>query len=305
MKHIHLGNSDLKASELIMGCMRIDALTESKLDELIQTALDQGISLFDHADIYGGGKCESRFGKYLKKHPHKRHSMLIQSKCGIRQGFYDLSKAHILKSVDDILKRLGTDYLDLFLLHRPDTFIEPSEVAEAFDLLASQGKVRHFGVSNMSSHQVDFLKTAVRQSLIVNQLQFSPVHANLVTSGLQVNTAFKGANNTDGNMLEYSRMNQMTLQAWSPFQYGFFEGIYIDHPDFTTLNQALMVLADEKGVTKSAIAASWILSHPAKMQVILGTTNPNRLIEICKASDITLSKKEWYDIYLAAGHTLP
>ncbi len=305
MKQIDMGHSGLKASEIVMGCMRIDTLTEEQLDTHVKTALEQGVTLFDHADIYGAGTCEVNFGKLLKNQPHLRDMLLLQSKCGIRPGFYDLSKDYILTSVDGILKRLQTDYLDLLILHRPDTLLEPHEVAEAFDVLCSSGKVKHFGVSNMNSYQIDLLKTAVNQPLLVNQIQFSPLHAGIVTTGIQANTHFEGAVNRDGHVLEYSRIHKMTLQAWSPFQFGFFQGNYIDHPSFLELNKALARLASEKGVTKSAIAIAWILSHPAKMQAIVGTHILQRLVEICQASHVTLTRSEWYEVYLAAGHVLP
>jgi predicted oxidoreductase len=305
MKLIDMGESGLLASEVVMGCMRLDVLTEKELEELVNVAIEQGINLFDHADIYGAGACETNFGTLLKKQPHIRESILLQSKCGIRPGYYDLSKSYILESVDGILKRLQTDYLDVFILHRPDTLLEPEEIAEAFENLQRVGKVKHFGVSNMNSYQIELLKTAVKQPLIINQLQFSPIHASIVTSGIQSNTHFPGASNRDGHILEYSRIHKMTLQAWSPFQYGFFDGVYIDHPDYEELNEVLSRFAMEKKTTKAAIAVAWILTHPARMQTIVGTTNSQRLLDICEASEIKLTRAEWYEIYLAAGHVLP
>lgn len=305
MKQIQLGNSALEASEIVLGCMRIDNMSVKELTTYVDHAIEEGITLFDHADIYGKGKCEELFGQMLQERKGMRESIQIQSKCGIRKGFYDFSKSHLLNSVDGILQRLQTDYLDLLILHRPDTLMEPEEVAEAFDLLQASGKVRNFGVSNFNSMQIELLKKYVKQPLLVNQLQFGIMHAEMVSSGIQANTLFDGSVDRDGHLLEYSRLNDMTIQAWSPFQYGFFEGIFIDNELFPELNQVLARIAEEKGVSKSAIAVAWILRHPAKMQTIVGTTNLNRLKEICKASNVQLTREEWYEIYRAAGNRLP
>ncbi|WP_243387377.1 aldo/keto reductase [Bacillus kexueae] len=305
MKQIQLGNSALEASEIVLGCMRIDNMSVKELTTYVDHAIEEGITLFDHADIYGKGKCEELFGQMLQERKGMRESIQIQSKCGIRKGFYDFSKSHILNSVDGILQRLQTDYLDLLILHRPDTLMEPEEVAEAFDLLQASGKVRNFGVSNFNSMQIELLKKYVKQPLLVNQLQFGIMHAEMVSSGIQANTLFDGSVDRDGHLLEYSRLNDMTIQAWSPFQYGFFEGIFIDNELFPELNQVLARIAEEKGVSKSAIAVAWVLRHPAKMQTIVGTTNLNRLKEICKASNVQLTREEWYEIYRAAGNRLP
>ena len=302
---MNIGNSSLTASEIVLGCMRISEMSVSELSRYIDEAIEAGITMFDHADIYGKGRCEELFGEVLASRPHLRERIRIQSKCSIRDGYYDLSKEHILASVDGILKRLQTDYLDMLLLHRPDTLMEPEEVAEAFDRLHASGKVHHFGVSNFNSMQIELLQAHVNQPIIANQMQFSIMHANLVTSGIQVNTLFDGAINRDGHILEYCRLKHITIQAWSPFQYGFFEGVFIDNEKFPEVDEVLGQLAEEKGVSKSAIAVAWILRHPANMQVIVGTTNSARLKDICQASHVQLSRQEWYEIYRAAGHRLP
>jgi predicted oxidoreductase len=236
---------------------------------------------------------------------HLRERIQIQSKCGIRDGYYDFSKSHILESVDNSLKRLKTDYLDLLILHRPDALMEPEEVAEAFEQLEHSGKVRHFGVSNMNSMQIEFLKSCVKQPLIVNQLQLSIMHSNMINTGLQVNTNFDGSFDRDGSILDYSQLNHMTPQAWSPFQYGFFEGAFVDNEKFPELNMVLDRIAQENNVSKSAIAVAWILRHPAKIQTVVGTTNLKRLKDISKSSEIELSRKDWYEIYRVAGNVLP
>lgn len=305
MKKIDIGKSGFKASEIVLGCMRINKMSVEELSKHVDTAIAEGITLFDHADIYGQGYCEELFGNMLISRKGLRGKIQIQSKCSIRDGYYDFSKEHILNSVDGSLKRLKTDYLDLLILHRPDTLMEPEEVAEAFDILHTSGKVHNFGVSNFNSMQIELLKSYVRQPVLVNQLQFSIMHSGIVNSGIQANTPFDGAVDRDGSVLEYSRLNNITLQAWSPFQYGFFEGVFIDNDKFYELNQVMGRIAMGKGISKSALAVAWILRHPAKMQTIVGTTNSERLRDICTASNVELSRKEWYEIYRAAGNRLP
>ena len=305
MNKIDIGKSGLEASEIVLGCMRIDKMSVEELSNYVDTAMAEGITLFDHADIYGKGYCEELFGKMLASRAGLREKIQIQSKCSIRDGYYDFSKEHILTSVDKSLQRLRTDYLDLLILHRPDTLMEPEEVAEAFDILQSSGKVCNFGVSNCNSMQIELLKSCVKQPLLVNQMQFSIMNSGMVNSGIQVNTSFEGSIDRHGSILEYCRLKNITLQAWSPFQYGFFEGIFIDNDKFPELNQVLGRIATEKGVSKSAIAVSWILRHPAKMQTIVGTTNTERLKDICTASNVELSRAQWYEIYRVAGNRLP
>lgn len=303
MKTINIGN--MTASAISLGCMRMSNLEKNQVDAIMETAISNGINYFDHADIYGGGNSEKLFGEYLKRHAGVRDKIFIQTKCAIHDGQFDFSKEHILKSVEGSLERLGVDYVDALLLHRPDTLMEPEEVAEAFDILESSGKVRSFGVSNQNLMQIELLKTAVKQPLIVNQLQFSVTEAGLVTSGMNVNMKNPESVMHDGGLLEYSRINNITIQAWSPFQHGFFAGSYIDNDDFPKLNAKLAEIGEKYGLTKTGVAAAWILRHPAKMQLIAGTMNPERLESICQASNVTLTRAEWYEIYRAAGHSLP
>ena len=304
MKNIRIGNK-LDASAVSLGCMRMGGLEEKKVDAIMDAAIENGINFFDHADIYGKGNAEKVFGKYLKRHHDKREKMIIQTKCAIHDGQYDFSKEHILKSVDVSLLRLGIDYIDVLLLHRPDTLMEPEEVREAFDKLESSGKVRCFGVSNQNMMQMELLKTAVKQPLIINQLQFSVTEAGMVTSGMNVNMKNSESVVHDGLFLEYSRIKGITIQAWSPFQYGFFKGNFVDNDEFPELNDKLSEIGEKYGLTRTGVAAAWILRHPANMQLIAGTMNPLHLKEICKASDVKISRSEWYEIYRAAGHTLP
>ena len=304
MKQIQLGASSQMVSSVILGCMRINGAKDPV--KVIETAYDNGINFFDHADIYGGGECESIFADALAKTSLKREDLFIQTKCGIVPGvMFDFSKKHIIESVEGSLQRLKMDYVDALLLHRPDTLVVPSEVAEAFDELEKSGKVRHFGVSNQKPMQIDLLKKYVKQPLLANQLQFGLKHSGMIDQGIHVNMTDDGSVDHDGSVLDYSRLNDMTIQAWSPYQYGFFEGVFIGNEKFPELNQALDNLAEKYGTTPTGLAAAWILRHPANMQVIAGTMNPGRIEEIAKASEIQLTREDWYELYRAAGNILP
>lgn len=304
MKQIQLGASTQMVSSVILGCMRINGAKDPV--KVIETAYDNGINFFDHADIYGGGECESIFADALAKTSLKREDLFIQTKCGIVPGvMFDFSKKHIIESVEGSLQRLNMDYVDVLLLHRPDTLVDPSEVAEAFDELEKSGKVRHFGVSNQKPMQIDLLKKYVKQPLLANQLQFGLKHSGMIDQGIHVNMTDDGSVDHDGSVLDYSRLNDMTIQACSPYQYGFFEGVFIGNEKFPELNQVLDNLAEKYGTTPTGLAAAWILRHPANMQVIAGTMNPGRIEEIAKASEIQLTREDWYELYRAAGNILP
>lgn len=305
MQKIELGKSGLFVPEIAIGCMRINTLTAKEANKYIGIALESGANFFDHADIYGGGKSEEIFADAISMSPAVREKVILQSKCGIKKGMYDFSKEHILSSVDGILKRLKTEYLDILLLHRPDALAEPEEVAEAFDTLYKSGKVRHFGVSNHNPYQIMLLEKYLNQKIEVNQLQFSITNAGMVSSGLNVNTEYDEAVNRDGSVLDFCRLNDITVQPWSPFQYGFFSGVFIGNEKFPELNRKLDEIAEKYGVTSTTAALAWILRHPAKMQPVIGTMNVTRLNECIKASDIRLTRKEWYEIYLSAGYKLP
>lgn len=304
MRDIKIGGL-VDASAVSMGCMRMCDAHKKDVAKIIETGFECGITHFDHADIYGGGESEIRFGNYLKENPSFRDKIVLQTKCGIRKGMFDFSKEHIINSVEGSLKRLGVDSIDILLLHRPDTLMEPEEVAEAFDELQSTGKVKNFGVSNHNSMQIELLKTAVKQPIIANQMQFSITECGMVSSGLNVNMKNDESVMHDGMLLEYSRINNVTIQTWSPFQAGFFGGSFIGNKKFPELNKQLKELAKKFDATPTAIASAWILRHPAKMQLISGSMNPDRIKEICLGADITLSKQDWYSLYLAAGYRLP
>ncbi|MBY0755312.1 aldo/keto reductase [Clostridium sardiniense] len=308
MKYLNISNTELKSSNIIMGNMRINELSLDGAEKLIRTAMDEGINFFDHADIYGSGECEEMFSTAIKMNSDIREKMILQSKCGIntKGNYYDLSKDYILNSVDGILSRLKTDYLDILLLHRPDTLVEPEEVAEAFSKLKESGKVKHFGVSNHNPAQIELLQKYTDEKLIINQLQFGAAHTNIVDSGIAVNMDINQSFDRDGSVLEYCRLKDITIQAWSPFQHGFFDGVFLgDMEKFPELNQTINELAEKYGVTSTAIATAWITRHPANIQVILGTTKPSRIIDACKGSDIPLTRQEWYKIYKAAGNMVP
>ncbi|MEU6857295.1 aldo/keto reductase [Glycomyces sp. NPDC046736] len=309
MRTLDIPDARPRPSNVVLGLMRIGALDDDAIRTLFDTALEVGVNVFDHADIYGSERheCEDRFGKALKLTDEDREAIVIQSKVGIREGFFDFSKEHILRSVDESLAALRTDYLDLLLLHRPDTLVEPDEVAEAFDELEADGKVRQFGVSNHTPGQIELLKTAVRQPLRYNQVQLSITHAPLIASGVAANmSGLDQSVDRDRGLLDYSRLNGMTLQAWSPFQRGFFDGVFLgDREHHPELNDALDDIAAAYDTTPTAIAVAWITRHPANMQVVLGTTNPDRVRESAAGSDIPLTREQWYRLFRAAGHTLP
>lgn len=308
MKTYDLPGTDLHASSIVLGLMRIESLADEEIRTLVETARDAGVSVFDHADIYGSERhaCERRFGDAVS-FGADRDDVVIQSKVGIRDGFYDFSADHILATVDESLAALRTDRLDILLLHRPDTLVEPAEVAAAFDTLHSSGKVRHFGVSNHTPGQIEVLKTAVRQPLIVNQVQLSITHAPLVASGLAANIGgLEQSVDRDNGLLDHARLHGITLQAWSPFQKGTSDGVFLgDRDHYADLDDVLRALASELGTTPTAIATAWITRHPANIQVVLGTTKPDRVREAAAGSDVHLTREQWYRIFRAAGHTLP
>ena len=306
MRTIPLGKSGIQVPSIAVGCMRINSLDKSEAERFVQTSLEAGANFFDHADIYGFGACEEIFAEAIHMNSTIREKIILQSKCSIRSGIaFDFSKEYILSSVDGILKRLKTDYLDVLLLHRPDALVEPEEVAETFNILQESGKVRHFGVSNQNPMQIQLLQKYVKQPIVANQLQLSITNANMITQGFHVNMEDGDAVNRDGSVLDFCRLNDITIQPWSPFQYGFFEGVFLDNDKFPELNKKINEIAEKYGVSNVAITIAWILRHPAKMQPVTGTTNIQRLKDCVKATEITLTREEWYSIYLSAGKILP
>ncbi|WP_339279042.1 aldo/keto reductase [Paenibacillus sp. FSL W8-1187] len=305
MRTFKLGASALEVPAVAVGCMRINSLDKPGAERFVRSALDLGANFFDHADIYGAGECEEIFAEAVGMSPSVRESLILQSKCGIRSGQFDFSKEHILGSVDKILQRLRTDYLDVLLLHRPDTLVEPEEVAEAFDQLERSGKVRHFGVSNQNPMQIQLLQKFVKQPLVANQLQLSITNSTMISQGFNVNLENESAVNRDGSVLDFCRLHDITIQPWSPFQYGFFEGVFLGSAKFPELNAKIDEVAESYGVSATTIAMAWLLRHPANMQPVTGTMNIERLADCVRAADIRLTREEWYAIFRAAGNVLP
>ncbi|PZE58850.1 MULTISPECIES: aldo/keto reductase family oxidoreductase [unclassified Curtobacterium] len=312
MKTLELPQTDLTASDVIVGMMRINDMSDEDIRSLYTASRDAGVTMFDHAAVYGVWHgCEERFGSAVTLSSSERADIQLQTKVGIRPtehgAYFDFSYEHILSSVEESLTALRTDYIDVLLLHRPDALVEPEEVARAFDELHAAGKVHHFGVSNHTPGQVELLKKSVRQPLAFNQVQLSITHANVITQGLTANMGgLDQSIDRDNDILNYSRLNDVTLQAWSPFQKGFFDGVFLgDREQYAELNDVLEELASAHGVTPTAIAVAWITRHPAHFQVVLGTTNPQRVRDSAAGSDVELSREEWYRVLTAAGHTVP
>lgn len=303
MQHIPFGKSGLQVPNIAVGCMRIRNMNTREASAFVDTALQHGANFFDHADIYGAGASEEIFGKAMAH--LNRDDLLIQTKCGIRKGQYDFSYEHIVGSVEGSLKRLDTEYLDVLLLHRPDALMEPEEVARAFAHLKESGKVRHFGVSNHNPYQIQLLQNALDMPLCANQIQFGIGHTPMIDAGINVNIHNEASINRDGGVIDFCRLNNITLQPWSPMQYGFFQGCFIDNEQFPELNETLERIGNEYGVSKTTMAIAWILRHPAKMQPVTGTTNLSRLSDCLKASEICITREQWYEIYRAAGNKLP
>jgi predicted oxidoreductase len=305
MKKLLLGPDQFEVPEIALGCMRLASLDDNSAAGLIETALDAGINFFDHADIYGGGESESRFAHALQLARIPREKLILQTKCGICSDYFDFSKAHILHSVDDSLRRLHTDFLDILLLHRPDALMQPAEVAEAFETLEQTGKVKYFGVSNQNPGQIALLQKYVRQPLLINQLQMSVVECGMIDAGLNVNMKNDFSVNRDGGVLEYCRLHDIIIQPWSPLQHGMIAGSFIGNPLYPEVNERLGQIGRKYGITPAAAAIAWLLRHPAGMQPIVGTTNRQHLAEISKASGVSLTREEWYAVYLSAGKELP
>lgn len=307
MKTITLKQTSAVVPAIAMGCMRIADKSIPEVENYIRHCTELGLNFFDHADIYGRGVCEEKFGTAMRNLRTPREQVQIQSKCSIVPGvMYNMSKDYILSAVDGILSRLGCGYLDSLLIHRPDALVEPEEVADAFDTLYTSGKVRHFGVSNHKPMQIELLRKYVKQPLEFNQLQLSIPVSNMIANGMEVNMVTEGSIDRDGSVLDYCRLNDITIQAWSPFQHGFFSGVFVgDYERFGGLNHSMQRMAEKYSVTPTAIAVAWILRHPAHIQTVVGTTNLSRIAEIAAASAVTLTREEWYELYMQAGHPLP
>ena len=310
MKTFVLNGTDITVPAVVAGMMRIQGKTDEQVQALYRAARDAGIDFFDHADIYAASLhgCEARFAEALRLSPSERAEITLQSKAGIVPSgpYFDFSYDHLMASVDGSLAALRTDYLDLLLLHRPDALVEPDEVARAFDDLEAAGKVRAFGVSNHTPAQIELLKGSVKQPLVANQLQLSITHAPIIAQGVAANMArLEQSISRDLGILDYCRLHGITVQAWSPFQARFFDGVFLGHPEYPELNAVIDRLAALYDVTPEAIATAWITRHPAQMQVVLGTTTPERVTAAARGADVVLTRPEWYELFRAAGHTIP
>lgn len=307
MNYVEIGHSKSQVSQIVLGLMRIPQLDEQGLDSLLRTALDAGINMLDIADIYSRGRAEELLGQAFAR-GIKREDFYLQSKCGIVKdplNYFDFSKEHIIAAVEGSLQRLKTDHLDCLLLHRPDALMEPEEVQEAFAQLYEQGKVLDFGVSNFNPAQIDLLQSGLKFKLCANQVQLSLCHTPMLDHGFNVNLFNEAAVGRDGGVLEYCRLHDIVIQAWSVLQHGFFGGVFIGSPAYAPLNAVLERIASEQDVTPTAVALSWILRYPGAMQAVIGTTRPQRVLESVRACEVTLSRREWYELYTAAGNKLP
>ena len=309
MKYLAFGTEKDNVSQIIIGLMRITEMEPKEVAGLIHTALEEGINFLDTADCYGNGKSEEIIGKAFAANPGLREKVFLQSKCGIRHDedftWFDFSKEHILEAVDASLARLQTDHLDCLLLHRPDALMEPEEIAEAFTILHKAGKVRNFGVSNQNPVMMDLIRKFVPFPIVTNQSQLSCAFTPSLNAGFNVNMENDHAIMRDGGLFEYCHLHDIVIQAWSVLQHGYFEGVFLGSDKYPKLNQVLERIAGEQGVTSTAVALAWVLRYPARMQAVIGTTKPDRIRESARAAEVTLTKKEWYEIYLAAGNTLP
>lgn len=308
MKYCKLG--DREVSSIVMGCMRIADKPLAQVEEVVVEAMRAGVNMFDLADVYGGGNSEVVFGVALRDLGVARKDCVVQTKCGISKdesgkiGLFDFSEEYILSATEKSLKRLNTEYIDVLLLHRPDALIEPEEVASAFEKLKTSGKVNAFGVSNFSASQMELLRS-YGVEIVTDQMQFSLGHTAPVDAGLNVNMYKPESVTRAGDAMEYCRLRNIPLQAWSPLQYGFFEGVFVGNEKFPALNAELNRLAEKYSVSPTAIAFAWILRHPAFRQAVTGTTSPERMREICKGADVALTRAEWYGLYLSTGRVLP
>lgn len=311
MKTILLGQNKIPVPAIIQGTMRFDRLTTKEVAAMFENDLENGTNFVDTANCYGKpeGLVESIIGKTFAENPGLRDKLVLQSKGGITfypdgRPYHNYSKEHLLKTLDASLSRLQTDHLDYFLLHRADALFRPEEVAEAFEIMKRDGKVLHFGVSNDVPYGIELLQKYCSVPIEVNQMQFSIAHADMCVQPIATNNHDFYAVDRDCGVLNYCRLKDITIQAWSPFQYGFIDGVFIDNPKYQEVNDAMQKVADKYGVNKTTIAIAWILRHPADMQVVCGTTRIERFNDCCKACDIELTYEDWYNIYLAAGYPI-
>jgi predicted oxidoreductase len=325
MKAMPLEKRGISNSRVVFGCMGIggdwnqEPLTKNDYitaEAAVEAALSIGITMFDHADIYKMGKSESVFGQILKNRPDLRDQIVLQSKCGIRMADgvfparYDFSKNHIVTAVDGILARLGVEHIDVLLLHRPDPLMEPDEVAEAFNVLRSSGKVRHLGVSNMTAAQIRFLQRSIPEPLVVNQLEMSLARTDWLDQGILVNQKEGAKVNFADGLMEHCQMENLQIQAWGPLAQGVYSGRSLDGATDAVKQTAALVqqMANDKETTPEAIVLGWLMKHPAYIQPVIGTSSAERVLA-CKDAvrqSQLMSREEWYGLYESSrGHRVP
>ena len=299
----------MEKSRIIQGLMRTENKSENDIYEIIKYDLDHGIYFFDTADIYERGVSEIKIGHVLKGHPELREKMFIQTKGSIRfcesTGYYDSSYEYIKKAVNDSLERLGLDYVDSYLLHRPDIFLDAKEVALAFNELYEEGKVKHFGVSNYPKEIIEYLKTEVKQEIEFNQVQLGVGNTLLLDEVFNFNTGFPGGVQKTSGTYFYLKQHNIQIQAWSPYIVNFFEGSLFDENKFPEMNKELNRLAEKYHTSKCAIATAFILNLNKDITVVTGSMDIRHIQESLDGEDIILSKEDWYTLYHACGHTLP
>lgn len=305
-----------KASQLIYGCMGlgggwnkngINKADVLQTTQIINTALESGINVFDHADIYTFGKAEQVFGQVMTEQPELRDQMFIQSKCGIRFADefgpkrYDFSAAWISQSVENSLKYLNIDYLDMLLLHRPDPLMDIRETANALNALAQSGKVKSFGVSNMHQGHIKLLQSALDKPIVANQIEMSLAHIDWLDDGITTGSVAARTNDFDSGLLEFSQLQGIQLQAWGSLAQG--KVTYCDtqaNAHQHNLVGKVQALAADYQTTPEAIALAWLMRLPMGIQPIIGTTNLSRIKACSHASSIELSREHWYQLYEAA-----
>ena len=325
MKTVFLGQNKTPVPAFIQGLMRTSELSVEELEALLERDLEFGITYLDTSDIYADGYCETLLGNVFARNPGLREQFILQTKGGIRKGkrgfaYYDFSKEHIINACESSLKRLQTDHIDYYLLHRPDALMNPEEVAEALEQLYKSGKVQHFGISNCNTGQIALLQKYVQVPLEINQMEFTLGHSLMLDSGMDVNRVETQSYDHDEGVMNYCRLHHITIQAFSPFRadknrntgtlidrYGVKVETrpFLNNPEYPEINEKLQEYASAYGVSPAAIVIAWILRHPADMQILLGSTKPERLRDSLKGQDVILDREEWYDLYMAAGGIVP
>lgn len=308
MDYIEYGANKTRASKLMLGMWRFADETPEHVAELVETCLDCGVNALDTADVYGRGHCEELLGEAFALRPGLRDQVFLQTKVGIRKEphtWFDFSFQHIVEGCEASLKRLNTDHVESLLLHRPDILMEPEEVAEAFTRLHDAGKVLDFGVSNMNPTTMHFLQKWLPFPIAANQMQLSAAYTPMIDAELYVDRAEDYAVMRDGGVMEYCRENDIAIQTWSSLQVGYEKKVLFGHPNHPQLNAVLERMAEEKGVTPTAVALAWILRYPAKMQAIIGTSKASRIRDAAEACSISISRQEWYEIYATDGRRVP